>query len=160
LEELVILFLLAITLHNLEEALWLPTWSKYALNFHKPVRKNEFYFALIIITSIAYLSTFFYLLLPNFNIAKYILVGFLGSMIFNAIFPHLVATVVLKKYAPGVITGVLLNVPINSLILYQFLRRGELTVIELLISTLLVGFMLLSLIPILFKVGRSVTNEL
>ncbi|MGM1021453.1 MAG: HXXEE domain-containing protein [Bacillota bacterium] len=159
-EQLVILFLFSITLHNLEEALWLPAWSHNASKFQKPVGKNEFYFAIIIITSLAYLSTFFYLLFPNSSLAKYILTGFLGSMIVNALFPHLLASIMLKRYAPGVLTGILLNIPINSLILYQFFQNHELTFKTLLLSTLAVGIVLLGLIPILFKVGKSLTTQI
>ncbi|MGQ3478106.1 HXXEE domain-containing protein [Paenibacillus sp. TY11] len=157
--ELVILFLFAITLHNLEEALWLPAWSNQASKFQKPVEKSEFYFAVIFITSLAYLSTFFYLFFPNSTIAKYILIGFLGSMIINTIFPHLLATIVLKRYAPGLLTGILLIIPINSFIIYQFFQNNELTFRALFLSTLIVGGMLLSLIPGLFKVGKYVTKQ-
>nr|WP_280740123.1 HXXEE domain-containing protein [Paenibacillus maysiensis] len=111
-------------------------------------------------TSLAYLSTFFYLLFPNSSLAKYILTGFLGSMIVNALFPHLLASIMLKRYAPGVLTGILLNIPINSLILYQFFQNHELTFKTLLLSTLAVGIVLLGLIPILFKVGKSLTTQI
>ncbi|MET3208194.1 UNVERIFIED_CONTAM: multisubunit Na+/H+ antiporter MnhE subunit [Paenibacillus sp. PvR008] len=159
-EELVILFLFAITLHNLEEALWLPAWSNQASKFKKPVGKNEFYFAVIFITSLAYLSTFFYLFFPNSTMAKYILIGFLGSMIINTIFPHLLATIVLKRYAPGLLTGILLNIPINSFIIYQFFQNNELTFRALFLSTLIVGGVLLSLIPVLFKIGKYITKQI
>ncbi|CCQ95069.1 putative integral inner membrane protein [[Clostridium] ultunense Esp] len=158
-ENLVILFLFAITLHNLEEALWLPAWSNHASKFHKPVGKSEFYFAVIFITSLAYLSTFFYLFFPKSMLAKYILIGFLGSMIMNTIFPHLLATIVLKSYAPGLLTGILLNIPINSLIIYQFFQSKEITFTELFVSILVVGGVLFSLIPVLFKIGKSVTKH-
>lgn len=157
-EEFVIIFLFAITLHNVEEALWLPTWSKHS-KFHKPVGKNEFYFAVIVISSLAYLSTFLYLAFPHSNLVKYILIGFLGSMIINAIFPHLLASIMLKSYVPGLLTGILLNIPINSFILYQFFQSNELTFKGLLLSTLIVGGVLLSLIPFLFKIGKSLTKQ-
>ncbi|MGG2017009.1 HXXEE domain-containing protein [Bacillus sp. S10(2024)] len=158
--ELVILFLFAITLHNLEEAVWLPEWSNHASKFHKPVGKNEFYFAVIVITSLAYLSTFYYLFSPNSSLAKYILIGFISSMIINAIFPHLLASIVLKRYAPGLLTGMLLNIPINSFILYQFFKNNELTFNELFLSTLIVAGVLASLIPILFKIGKSISKQI
>ena len=37
-----LLFLLGFSLHNLEEALWLPEWSKHARKYHKEVSKNYF----------------------------------------------------------------------------------------------------------------------
>ncbi|MBD8025157.1 HXXEE domain-containing protein [Ureibacillus sp. Re31] len=159
-EELVILFLFAITLHNLEEALWLPAWSQQVSKFHKPVGKDEFHFAVIIITSLAYLITFLFLLYPNLNLIKYMLIGFLGSMVVNAIFPHLLATILLRRYAPGVVTGILLNIPINSMIIVRFIQENEITLTGLFISTIIVGIVLLSLIPILFKVGKRLLNKI
>ena len=35
-----LLFLLGFTLHNLEEALWLPQWSKHARKYRKEVSEN------------------------------------------------------------------------------------------------------------------------
>lgn len=146
--ELVIFFCFAITLHNLEEALWLPQWSKHASKFHRPVSSNEFNFAVVFITILAYLSTFLFFYFPEVSLTKWIFTGFLGSMIVNAIFPHLVATILMKKYAPGLMTGVLLNVPINSLIIYQMFIQNLISWKGLILSTIVVGCVLLALIPI------------
>lgn len=146
--ELVIFFCFAITLHNLVEALWLPQWSKHASKFHRPVSSNEFNFAVVFITILAYLSTFLFFYFPEVSLTKWIFTGFLGSMIVNAIFPHLVATILMKKYAPGLMTGVLLNVPINSLIIYQMFIQNLISWKGLILSTIVVGCVLLALIPI------------
>lgn|SRR5690554_5926751 len=146
--ELVIFFCFAITLHNLAEALWLPQWSKHASKFHRPVSSNEFNFAVVFITILAYLSTFLFFYFPEVSLTKWIFTGFLGSMIVNAIFPHLVATILMKKYAPGLMTGVLLNVPINSLIIYQMFIQNLISWKGLILSTIVVGCVLLALIPI------------
>lgn len=146
--ELVIFFCFAITLHNLAEALWLPQWSKHASKFHRPVSSNEFNFAVVFITILAYLSTFLFFYFPEVSLTKWIFTGFLGSMIVNAIFPHLVATILMKKYAPGLMTGVLLNVPINFLIIYQMFIQNLISWKGLILSTIVVGCVLLALIPI------------
>jgi len=39
------LFLLAFTLHNIEEGIWLPKWSKHAKKYYSPVSNREFHFA-------------------------------------------------------------------------------------------------------------------
>jgi len=39
-----IFFCFAITLHNLEEAVWLPQWSQIGSSFQKPVTPGEFHF--------------------------------------------------------------------------------------------------------------------
>ncbi|MDN9010179.1 HXXEE domain-containing protein [Brevibacillus laterosporus] len=154
---LVVFFCFAITLHNIEEAIWLPKWSQHSSKFQKPVTSSEFHFAVIFITILAYLSGFSYLYMPESDIAKWIFIGFLGSMIFNAIFPHLIATVLMKKYAPGLLTGLLLNIPINSLVIYQMFSKNLIVWKELVVSTFVVGIILLALIPLLFKVGGKIT---
>ena len=100
-----ILFLLGFTLHNLEEAVWLPAWSKYAKQFHPEVKKNEFHFAVIVVTAIGYLLTLLHFSDDKNNIViQSIYYGFILMMALNVFFPHLIATIVLKKYSPGLIT--------------------------------------------------------
>ncbi|MEC1180201.1 HXXEE domain-containing protein [Metasolibacillus meyeri] len=155
---LILLFCLAITLHNAEEAIWLPKWAQQASKFQKPVASHEFRFAVIVITLFAYLAAFSFGYFPHSNLAKWIFIGFLGSMIFNAIFPHLIATILMKQYAPGLLTGVLLNIPINSFIIYQLLSKGLIAWNELIISTFVIGIVLLASIPLLFKIGGRFTK--
>lgn len=154
---LVIFFCFAISLHNIEEAIWLPKWSQHTSRFQKSVTASEFHFAVIVITILAYLSAFSYLNIPESDFTKWIFIGFLGSMIMNAIFPHLIATVLMKKYAPGLLTGLLLNIPINSLVIYKMFSENLIVWKELIISTLVVGIILIALIPLLFKVGGKVS---
>ncbi|WP_226793629.1 HXXEE domain-containing protein [Bacillus sp. B1-b2] len=151
---------MAITLHNLEEAIWLPKWSQHSSQFQKAVSSSEFRFAVIVITLLAYLSAFSYSYIPSSNLTKWIFIGFLGSMIINAIFPHLVATVLMKKYAPGLLTGLLLNIPINLFIIYQMLAENLILWKELVVSTVVIGFLILLLIPLLFKIGKKTSHFL
>lgn len=154
---LILIFPLAITLHNIEEALWLPQWSQFAKRYHKPVGRNEFYFALICVTLIAYLSSFFFLLFNEVVILKYIYFGFVGAMILNAIFPHLIATIVLKRYAPGVITGIVMNVPCFSFLIIFAIKENLISIFEVIISTAVVGGTILASLPMFFKLGQRST---
>jgi len=49
-EQSVWLFAAAVTLHNLEEVVWLPRWSHTAGKWHYPVGSFEFRFAVISLT--------------------------------------------------------------------------------------------------------------
>jgi len=100
-----IIFLLGFTLHNIEEALWLPKWSKNAENFHKSVEPNQFIFAVIVVTIFGYIITGIDILFgyPD-NFFNYLYLGFVGMMGMNAILPYFV---VRKKL---VRIGVLSNV--------------------------------------------------
>ena len=98
---------------------------------------------------------YLYVRFPKINLVKWAFIGFLGSMVFNAIFPHLLATIVMKTYAPGVVTGLLLNIPINTIILYKLHKQHVITKKEIAISAVVVGGVLLAIIPVLFAVGSS-----
>lgn len=153
-----LLFLFSITLHNIEEALWIPRWSRYTQKFGKQVSGDEFHFAVLIITILAYLATGLFIFFPQNLILKYFFFGFMGAMIFNIVFPHLILTIILKKYSPGLITGVLLIMPFNSLIIISSLNNSTINLNEVIISTIVVGILLLILIPILEKIGGKLID--
>lgn len=150
-----LLFMFNITLHNIEEGLWLPQWSQYAKKYHKPVEKGEFHFALIIITALAYLAAGLFMFFPEVLIIKYIFVGCVGMMILNVFLPHLAATIVLRRYAPGLITGILLNLPLNSLIIIYMIKNKLVNPYQAVLSTVIVAIVILSSLSMLFKVGRK-----
>lgn len=152
---LALIFLLSFTLHNIEEALWMPRWSQDKIRFFKAAPKNEFYFALIVLTALAYLAVCLLAIYPGQRLFTYIFAGLLGAMAFNAVFPHLAATVALRKYAPGVITAVLLMLPVNGLILLHMANSGILSPSEIVLSTLGVGMPMAASLPVLFWVGRK-----
>jgi len=153
-----ILFLSAFTLHNIEEALWLPNWSKHAKRFHAPVEINEFHFAVLIVTVIGYFLTFLFLIYGNSSeIIRYSYFGFVLMMSINAIFSHFIALFVLKKYSPGVITGVVLNLPIGIYIV--FVRYSEsLTNYKLFFGFAVITFVTLVGLKPLFKAGRKLID--
>lgn len=153
-----ILFLLGFTLHNVEEALWLPQWSKHAKKFHEPVDKHQFIFAIIIITIEGYLVTVADILLgQSGSFINYVYLGFIGMMGLNVIIPHLAATIVLKKYAPGLITGLLLNLPISLIIIVYYIQSG-INVFYFVMAVLTVTGLILFSLKYLFRLGGKLIN--
>lgn len=155
---IVYIFPIAITLHNIEEALWLPEWSQHVAKYHKPVKRNEFHFAVLCVTILAYLISFSYVFNSHIEIIKYAFWGFVGAMVINAIFPHLIATIVMRKYAPGVLTGMFINIPCFSLMIIYAIKNDLISVRELIISTVIVGGVLISILPVLFAIGRKIVK--
>ena len=153
-----IFFCFTISLHNLEESIWLPQWSQLGLSMQQPVTPNEFHFAIIVVTALAYLTAFLFIVFPNAKLAQWAFSGFLGAMIFNAFFPHLIATIIMRIYAPGLLTGLLLIVPIHSIILYTLHKKKIVFFKEIIVSSIIVGLILLMLITILFKIGSVLIN--
>ena len=151
-----VLFIFAFVIHNIEEAIWLPSWSKHAKKFHKAVGFNEFVFAVLIITILGVLLTFLNSIYDN-KIMNSLYLGYVGMMVLNAIFPHLVATIVLRRYAPGLITAITLNVPIGSYILYESMKKLEF--INIIISTVLISVIIVVSLPVLFKSSKCINKE-
>ncbi len=155
-----LIFPIVITIHNVEEAFWLPNWSKKSHNIRtKEVDDFEFRFAVVIITLLAYMITWGNLATYNSKIFSLMYVGFVGSMLINAIFPHLLVTLITRKYMPGVLTGVIINIPSLFFIINRVYTSGLLTLKEILISTVSMSIILLMLLPILFKIGRSLDTS-
>lgn len=148
-----IFFCLAITLHNIEEALWLPQWSQLGIPFLQPVAPHEFYFAILVITLLAYVISFLTVHFPSNKLFRYAFVGFLGAMLINTFLPHLLLTLYMQLYAPGLLTALLLIVPVNGIILYTLWKERVLTVKELIGATVVVGVVLVGIIPVLYAVG-------
>ena len=150
-----ILFLLGFTLHNIEEALWLPAWSVKAKRFHAPVNGDEFRFAVIMVTALGYLLTFLhFLLLPESSVSRYAYLGFVSMMVLNTLFPHLAATIALRSYSPGLITGFVLNLPFGLYILCTEIQ-GKSDALLILGVTVVITPLVLLLISLWFRAGRA-----
>ncbi|MFS0561580.1 HXXEE domain-containing protein [Terribacillus sp. 179-K 1B1 HS] len=149
----IVLFLIAVTLHNLEEAVFLPAWSKTS-RFQKTVEPNVFRFAVIVITLLAYSIGALYLLWPSNIYFQYLQVGLIGAMLLNVVMPHVIATMAEKKYAPGIVTGIGLIFPFGGLAMYHILQVTEITILEVVITAIGIGILLIGLIVALFAIGK------
>lgn len=151
------LFPLAVTLHNLEECLWLPDWSRHT-PWWPQVDAAEFRFALVVLTLLAYLTAFWGLSRGPGSVGAYLHAGYMLAMLLNAFVPHLVVTLVTRRPMPGVATGLLLVAPVAAAGLYLMLRQGYryLAWDALLLSAPLVVAGLLASLPLLFGLGRLV----
>jgi hypothetical protein len=113
-------FALAVTLHNAEEGWFLPAWSHSAGRWHPPVGTGEVRFAAGILTVLAYLSASG----GKGSVGAYLLAGYALAMLLNVVFPHVLATIDERRYAPGTATAVLLNLPITVLLLSTAIQAG------------------------------------
>lgn len=154
----IILFLFAITIHNLEEAVWLSRRSTKLNNIKmiKPIKQDNFLFGLFVVTALAYLITALYIFYPSNFIIKYAYFGFLNSMIINIFFPHLISTVIDRCYSPGLLTGIAVILPTNTLIIKKALDTMIISKTPFIIGTVFVAIFLLSIIPLSFKAGEKV----
>jgi hypothetical protein len=150
------LFAISITVHNIEEAIWLPKWSASAGRWHHPVEPRVFRFAVLILTILAYIAAILASIGEKQSIGAYLITGYALAMLLNVLFPHIIATFALKKYAPGLITALLLNLPSASALLYFAVIEGYIDLNKFFYSGPLVTITILGLIPIIFAFGKRI----
>jgi hypothetical protein len=110
---LALLFATAVTLHDIEEALFLPAW----IRTHLKVRFKPNPRAYWIVTSLVSIIVWIAALgpaTPSFHLA---LSGFALAMAINAFVPHLMASAIKRSYSPGTATAVFLNLPLAVMVI-------------------------------------------
>jgi hypothetical protein len=120
------LFPIAVTLHNAEEAIWMPGWTaSHAAQFPGgPPGAAEIIAALVVFTAAAFAVTYLSARRGPESIWAYLTFGCIIAMLANVFVPHVPAAIVFRGYAPGVVTAVLINLPVMSLLTLRMLREG------------------------------------
>ncbi|HEY6141853.1 MAG TPA: HXXEE domain-containing protein [Flavobacterium sp.] len=161
LDLLILILPFAFTLHNIEEVFGMEKWTKSIPSFiHSPVTTRQFAIAVSLFTLLG-----FVIILPkNYyqTEMQYLLIvtGFSGMLFLNVFIPHLIATIYLKKYAPGVITGLLINLPVTIAILWTVYRTQKLTIVEISLSVIIGGIIGVILAFLFLKIGNYIDNKI
>jgi hypothetical protein len=140
------------TLHNIEEAIWLPAWSQTAGTWHPSVTAFEFRFAVTAITILFYIIIYYFSKYDT-KLTKYLMGGALVMILINVFMPHLLATIFLAHYAPGVVTGILFNIPAALYLLRRGMREGFFSTRILVLGAIGFTFVVAPLLPGLFVIG-------
>jgi hypothetical protein len=138
---------LFIVIHNSEEALTMPRWlhdrmpavaQQYGLPLAHIPSPGELYLALAMGTAVPFLITFFAARGGPRGFGLYLLAGIQSVMLTNAIVPHLIATILLREYTPGVVTAVFAVVPF-SIFWFRRILKCDLVAVRPLIFSIVVG---------------------
>lgn len=144
------LFPIGLSLHNLEEAIWLPAWSQQAHGLQPVVQAGEFRFAVLVLTLAGFLITAAAVRSGRWRAAS----AYWSAMLLNVMFPHVLATILLRRYAPGTATALAINLPVCTYLLRRVQREGYLSRAQLLKAAALGVPLLLASLPVLFAVAR------
>lgn len=153
-----ILFPLVITIHNLEEAIWLPGFTQTVKSISYPVDKHEFHFAIFVLTAAAYIIAFLSRLGGKESIATYLLTGYAAGMLINVFIPHIAVTLLLGKYMPGLITALLLNLPATFILIYTAIKQNHVKLKQFIAAGVFTSVILLISLPFLFFAGKLIFN--
>ena len=151
---LITLLPFAFALHNFEETLRMEHWTKSTPSFiHKPVTARQFGIAVSLFTGLGFTVVFAKGLYKTEELYYLFVSGFAGILFLNTFIPHLIATIYMKKYAPGVITALLINLPLSTLVLLKIKESGILTLHQILASVVIAGVIGVILTYIFLKIG-------
>lgn len=153
------LFVVAVIIHNTEEAICLPAWSKNAGRWHRPVATAVFRFAVLILTILAVLLAVIADVYGEGSLGAYLLCGYALAMLGNVLVPHVIATISLRRYMPGTASAVLFIAPITILLINSALTHGYIQWDTFLWAGPLVVLGIIALIPLLFWLGGILYNE-
>jgi len=147
LRALIILFCVAVTAHNLEEAFYLPAWSGVPEQFRKP---NAFIFSVVMLTLLLYLTAFMSIKRACKGGWIYFLNGYALAMFLNALVPHLLASLYFQSYAPGTASSVLLVMPAAIMLMRKSCTENYIDKRKFYIAGPVIVFAIMTSIPLLF----------
>lgn len=153
------LFTLGVLAHNTEEALYLPAWSVRAGRWHAPVGKAEFRFAVVALSVVLIIIVAAASVAEARSVAAYLMAGYVLAMVLNVLMPHMLATIFMRRYMPGIATALLLNLPLGIWYLSRALSERNIELSVFAWSgplTVLVG---VAAIPVLFSLSRKFKRE-
>ena len=118
----------AFMLHNIEEAISMEDWiRKSPLSISYCVTTKQFVIAVTLFTALGFMAVFVKSLYKNEERFLLLITGFSGMLLLNVFFPHLITAVALKMYVPGVITALLIILPLTIYILWHIYKTSKLS---------------------------------
>ena len=112
-----------LTIHNIEEAPFMETWSqRLPMKLPLTITTRQFAIAVTFITIAGFIITYLGVEYLANQTGYWLVLGMQAILLFNAFVPHIATTIRFRMYSPGVITAVLILLPFSF---YLFRRAFE-----------------------------------
>ena len=119
----------AFLLHNMEEAISMEDWiEKSPMKISYYVTTNQFVVAVALFTVMGFIVVFVKKTYKNKAQFFILIAGFSGMLLLNVFFPHLITALVFRMYVPGLITAVLINLPLTIYILWHIHKVSKFSI--------------------------------
>jgi hypothetical protein len=152
------LFSLGVVAHNVEEAVLLPQWSLRAGRWHRPVSAFSFRFAVTVLTVAVLLCAAAASDGGSRSCGAHLLTGYALAMVLNVFFPHVLASLMLRTYAPGTATALLFNLPFGGCLLWRAIHEDFVQPATFVWSGPLTVVAITGSIPLLFLAGERLSR--
>jgi hypothetical protein len=120
------LFGIGVTLHNLEEALFLVSWSRAHLKLWFVPNAKIYWVVTSLVSAAIWILIVGVRVWPGNVRLQSALSGFALAMVVNAVFPHFLASLGTHSYSPGTATGMLFNLPLGVWLIHEQLTAHAL----------------------------------
>ena len=148
-------FPILVGLHNAEEAICIPKWTRRSGFWFGGAQPGVFRFAVVVFTALAFLVTFLSVIAGARSLWADLTFGYIVVVLLNALVPHIAVSVAQRTPMPGVITAAALNLPILSFLVVLALKQDYVTRSDALNSCILVLLIGMAMIPLLFRLGKA-----
>ena len=147
------LFPIAVTFHNSEEELWLPAWwVRHAKEVPVHPGAGAFRYAVAVLTVAAFVVTYLSERKGKESVWAYLLFGYIVAMLANVFIPHIPASFEFRLYTPGVVTAVLINLPVMGFLSIRAIREGWVSGRKAVVFGVAVPRAIAGIIPMLFLI--------
>jgi len=143
---------IAYTIHDLEEAVFQPSWSA-EVGLPSPVGPFAFRFAVAVVSAASWVVAFLAFRGPPRGLAAHAAAAAAGILLLNVFIPHVLAAIWVGGYAPGVVSAVGFNLWVSPLVLRAAFREGMVSRRGAALATVVGGLALLLGVTVLFWVG-------
>jgi len=148
------LFPIAVTLHNSEEAMWLPAWwARHAQEIPMHPDPAAFRFAVAVLTAAAFVFTYLSGRNGKESFWAYLTFGYIVAMLANVFIPHIPASLVWRSYTPGVVTAALINLPVMTFLTIRAVREGWVSGRKAAVFGVAVPLAIAGIIPLLLLIS-------
>jgi hypothetical protein len=152
--------LAAIALHNIEEAIWLPAWSRSSTGRWQRLRSAfAFRFSVVVLSALAVAVAILARRGAYGSLAYYLLAAYAAGQSLNIFAPHLAAAIATRSYAPGLGSGLFLVLPASGAFLTKFFTNPDFDWSRfLIVSIIFIPLVMLS-IPLLLRIGGMICRN-
>lgn len=152
------LFPALVTLHNVEESIWLPSWMRRTSRWPMPVAAPVFRLGAIALTAVAFFLVWMSIRSGRQCLWIYLSFGYIVAMLGNALIPHLALSLARREYMPGLATG-LLNLLVLPIVAGELLRAHWVSGTRAILAGICVPLLLLVTIAAMFRLGKAVFSQ-
>lgn len=150
-----LLFPVLVGLHNAEEAVRIPRWTRRSGPWFGGAQPRLFRFVVVVFTALASVVTVLSAIAGRMSLWADLTFGYIVALLLNSLVPHIAVSLAKRTLMPGVITAVVLNLPLLPLLAVLALEQGYVSESDALVSSILVPLGLLLMLPLLFRLGRA-----